>query len=111
MVNINGSTITITRGDTLEARLEIFMPDGTPYRVRDGDEVRFAVKQKYSDRDVLLWKAVPHDTMTLRLESEETKALIAGGVPYVYDIQITMENGTVDTFIDRGKLIVTEEVD
>jgi hypothetical protein len=49
--------------------------------------------------------------MGLRLESEETKLLRAGGEPYVYDIEITMEDGTVDTFIDRGKFIVTEEVD
>jgi hypothetical protein len=49
--------------------------------------------------------------MLLRLEAEETKLLTAGWVPYVYDIQITMEDGTVDTFIDRAKLIVTEEVE
>ena len=49
--------------------------------------------------------------MNLRLEAEETKALQAGGAPYVYDIQITMEGGTVCTFIDRAKFTVTEEVD
>jgi len=75
------------------------------------DVIRFALKQKYRDREPLLRKEIPHDSMGLRLESEETKLLRAGGVPYVYDIEITMEDGTVDTFIDRGKLIVTEEVD
>ena len=111
MVNINGSTITITRGDTLDALVEILLPDGSRYAVQDGDVVRFAVKQRYTDREPLLVKEIPHGTMNLRLEAEETKQLKAGGAPYVYDIQITMEDGMVDTFIDRAKLVVTEEVD
>ncbi len=56
-------------------------------------------------------KIIPHDSMNLRLESEETKLLKAGGLPYVYDIEITMADGTVDTFIERAKFVVTEEVD
>ncbi len=111
MVNINGSTITITRGDTLDALVEILLPDGGRYAVQEGDVVRFAVKQRYTDRKPLFVKEIPSGTMNLRLEAEETKLLKAGGAPYVYDIQITMEDGTVDTFIDRAKLVVTEEVD
>lgn len=111
MVNISGTTITITRGDTLDALVELFLPDGSPYPIQAGDVIRFALKQKYRDREPLLRKEIPHDTMNLRLESEETKQFRAGGVPYVYDIEITMEDGTVDTFIERAKLIVTEEVD
>ena len=111
MVNINGTTITITRGDTLEAFLEILCADGQPYEVRTGDVIRFALKQKYADREPLLLKEIPHDTLLLRLEAEETKLLTAGWAPYVYDIQLTMEDGTVDTFIDRAEFIVTEEVD
>ena len=111
MVSINGSTITMTRGDTLDALVEIFQPDGSPYPVQPGDVIRFALKQNYSDREPLLLKEIPHDSMNLRLESSETKRLIAGGVPFVYDIEITMADGTVDTFIERAKFIVTEEVD
>lgn len=111
MVNISGSTITITRGDTLDAKVDILLPDGSAYAVQEGDAIRFALKQKYSDREPLISKEIPHGTLNLRLEAEETKLLKAGGVPYCYDIQITMEDGTVDTFIDRAKFIVTEEVD
>lgn len=111
MVRINGTTITITRGDTLEVLVELFQPDGSVYPVQPGDRIRFALKQNYSDREPLLLKVIPHDTMCLRLESAETKLLQSGGVPYVYDIEITMADGTVDTFIDRAKFIVTEEVD
>ena len=111
MVNFNGNNITITRGDTLEAVLEILCADGQPYEVRAGDVIRFALKQKYTDREPLLLKEIPHDILLLRLEAEETKQLTAGWAPYVYDIQLTMEDGTVDTFIDRAEFIVTEEVD
>lgn len=111
MVNINGTTITITRGDTLDVLLEIYLEDGTPYEARAGDVIRFALKQKYTDSAPIPVKDISPATMILRLEADETKLLRAGWIPYVYDIQITMADGTVDTFIDRAKLIVTEEVD
>ena len=111
MVKISGTTITITRGDTLEAVLEILCADGQPYHVQAGDVIRFALKQRYKDRDPIILKEIPHDTMLLQLAAEDTKLLRAGGAPYVYDIQLTMADGTVDTFIDRAKFVVTEEVD
>lgn len=111
MVSINGTTVTMTRGDTLNVRVDICYADGTSYVVRAGDVIRFALKQRYTDEEVLISKEIPHDTMILRLESAETKLLRAGWTPYVYDIQLTMEDGTVDTFIDRAKFIVTEEVE
>jgi hypothetical protein len=59
----------------------------------------------------LIWKSIPNETLRLFLDAEDTKRLSVECSPYVYDIQITMADGTVDTFIDRGKFIVTEEVD
>ena len=111
MVRINGNTITITRGDTLDATLELFTGDGAPYEAQEGDSIRFALKRRYSDKDVLLLKDIPTATMRLRLESEETRQLKPAWAPYVYDIQLTAADGTVDTFSDRGRFIVTEEVE
>ena len=111
MVTINGTSISVTRGDTLDITIEILYPDGTPYTVLAGDVIRFALKQRYTDAEPLICKEIPHNGMNLRLEAEETKVLKAGGAPYVYDVQITMEGGTVCTFIDRAKFTVTEEVD
>lgn len=110
MVDISGSKITITKGDTLDATLEIFTGDGTPYEVQEGDLIRFALKRKYSLRKPLIKKEIPTDTMRLVLESHETKKLRAAWAPYVYDIQLTTADGFVDTFIDRGRFLVTEEV-
>lgn len=110
MVTINGTSISVTHGDTLDLTIEILYPDGSPYVVRDGDVIRFALKQRYTDAEPLICKEIPHAGMNLRLEADETKQLRAGGPSYVYDIQITMEDGTVCTFIDRAKFTVTEEV-
>ena len=33
MVSINGTNISVTRGDTLDISIEILYPDGSPYTV------------------------------------------------------------------------------
>lgn len=111
MVSIRGTTLTVTKGDTLDIGLELLLEDGSAYQPQEGDAIRFALKQRYEDLEPLLLKPIPNDTLRLRLESAETKRLRAGWVPYVYDLQITFADGSVDTFIDRAKFIVTDEVE
>ena len=112
---ISGNTITLTKGDTLDVEVQILQKtdwgEWVEYTPITGDSVRFALKAKYTDPEPLILKDIPISNMRLRLESEETKLLNASKVPYVYDIQLTMIDGTVDTFIDREKFYVTEEVD
>lgn len=110
MTKIEGTTISITRGDTLNVSINLTNQDGSQYVKHEGDTIRFAMKKNYADDVCILKKDIPVDTMVLRLESEETKSLEMG-TTYVYDIQLTMYDGTVNTFIDKGKLKVTEEVD
>ena len=109
MQSINGKKITLTKGDTFKAIVTMVDPTGQEYTPQSGDVVRFAMKQDYSDPSVLVEKTIPNDSLLLTLDSEDTHSLEAGG--YVYDIQITYANGDVDTFIDRGILMLTEEVD
>lgn len=110
MVKIEDNTITITRGDTLEAAVTIKLEDGTDYVPAEGDVIRFALKSAYSDDTPKFIKTIPNDTMILRLEAEETKQLKARTRPYVYDMELTTPGGTVYTFIAQGKFYVTEEV-
>lgn len=109
MVKITGTTITMTRGDTL--LLEVGMTDtsGNAYTPVEGDLVRFAVKKSYNDRNTVIYKEIPNDTLILRLEPEDTKRMSFG--KYVYDIQITFADGTVDTFIAEAQFILAEEVE
>ena len=107
MYNIYGTKIHLTRGDTLIANLEIKRDDET-YIPAVGDVIRFAMKKDYKDEEPLIIKTIDNNDMVLRLDSSDTKSLEFG--EYVYDIQITMEDGTVDTFIS-DVFIVEPEVD
>ena len=113
---ISGTSITLTRGDTLRVLINIFK-DGQPYIPEQGDSVRFALKRnimnskrtEYKDIEPLILKNIPIDTMLLELEPQDTKPFDFGN--YVYDIQITFEDGTVDTFITEASFILTPEVE
>lgn len=111
MVRIRDNDITITQGDTLEIKLTIITPDGETFEPSSGDALRIAIKGAYTDTIPILVKDIPTDTMLIRLESEETEIMKARRMPYVYDVQLTLPDGTVSTVIAKGKFYVTEEVD
>ncbi len=47
--NVTGTTITLTRGDTFEALVSATTKDGMQFILCEGDTLRFALKEKYSD--------------------------------------------------------------
>lgn len=106
--SVKGTTITLTRGDTFAAIITIRKPGGEEYRPSGGDKVIFSAKKRITDTNVLITKNVPIDTMKLILEPSDTKGLEFG--KYLYDIQLETEDGTVDTFITKSDLVITEEV-
>ena len=116
---INGTSITLTRGDTLRVKINMNITENgqlQPYTPSAGDSVRFALKHPtlnskktdYKDTEPLILKDIPVNTMILELEPSDTKTLEAG--KYVYDIQITFANGRVDTFITEAEFKITKEV-
>lgn len=115
MVEIDGTTITMTRGDTLCVNVEMTL-DGIVYVPSANDSIRFALKTpkmtggraEYKDQAPLILKPIPIDTCQLVLQPSDTKQLPFG--QYVYDIEITMEDGTVDTFISESNFILAPEV-
>lgn len=109
MIRISGTTITMTRGDTLRVILELKDEEGNTYVPLENDRIRFAMKKNYDDDAPLIVKEIPNDTLELVLNPDDTKNL-AQPASYVYDIEITYANGDVDTFIDKAKLKLTEEV-
>lgn len=74
-VRISGTTILMTRGDTLKVKVDIFNTDGTQYIPIDGDQIRFALKENYSDEVPLIIKDIPWDTCELYLDSADTMVL------------------------------------
>ena len=106
----------MTRGDSLSIGLAITYDDGTSYEPEDGDKIRFALKsaamtvgnKEFRDREPLISKDIPTDTLVLELGPSDTKSLPFGN--YVYDIELTYASGFVDTFISEGSLILAPEV-
>ena len=109
MYCVKGTEIILTRGDTFRATLTIQDCNGDIYVPQPGDVIRFAMKKRYSDKDVLLTKIIDNETLTLKLSPEDTKSLLFG--TYVYDIELTYSSGDVDTFIAGATLRLMEEVD
>lgn len=107
MIRIDGTTITMTRGDTLSLTIGVKQGE-EDYQVQEGDVIRFAMKRSYSDAEPLIVKQIGTDDLALQLDPEDTKDLPFGS--YVYDIEITMEDGTVDTFIAEAKIVLAKEV-
>lgn len=114
MYRVDGNKITMTRGDTLIIQVGISQGD-EPYTPQAGDSVRFAVKSRlnnkgtaFKEAEPLINKEIPTDTMLLTLDPEDTKQLPFG--EYAYDIEITFDNGVVDTFITNSPLIIEPEV-
>ena len=106
---VRKNTIYLTRGDTFKAHLTINYPDGTVYTPKEGDSIRFALKENIEDEECLILRDIPIDTMLLILYPEDTKELEFGC--YVYDVQLTKANGDVDTFITASKFKLTAEVE
>lgn len=112
---IEGTTISMTRGDTLKVAVSL-TKDGQPYTPVEGDKIRFAAKDpkmycdkgEYVDSEPRILKDIPIETMMLVLDPADTKTLDFGN--YVYDMEITFADGTVDTFITQAVLRIKPEV-
>ena len=106
---VRNNTIFLTRGDTFKAKITITYPNGAVYTPKEGDSIRFALKEDVEDKECLILRDIPIDTMLLVIYPEDTKELEFGS--YVYDLQLTKANGDVDTFITASKFKLTAEVD
>lgn len=108
MLKIDGTTIRLTRGDTLKIAISLKDYEGHDYTPSQGDVIRFALKKRYEDSRPLIHKIIDNSDLMLVLEPSDTKDLSFGD--YVYDIEITFNDGTVDTFICEAIFTLAKEV-
>ena len=120
-VTISGTTIKMTRGDTVWATSLPTYRDGTPYEKQTGDVVRFALKNAqlkqdgsdFVDEEPLVDKELDYDSTheywVLHLIPSDTEDLPFGN--YKYDIELTQTGGDVYTYIANAKLKLTPEVE
>lgn len=99
MLTIEGTRITVTRGDTLTLTVGMKKNNQT-YVMQEGDAVRFAISIGHkgdAGYKLITTADIPSDTLTFTLPSTETEKLTRS--LYCYDIEMTYADGTVDTFI------------
>lgn len=119
MVKVKGKTITMTRGDSAHIEIQMEYEGGMLYEALRGDVIRFTVKKNYGDTAPLIVidiePYVPDgeemelvESVELHILPSHTRDLEYGS--YRFDIQLLRVNGDIDTFIDKGTLILTEEV-
>ena len=103
---INDNIIRITRGDTGYFSVKLFK-DGKDYTLGDKDTLVFSVKRRTTDSETLIRKELLASTL-IRINPVDTKDLQYG--TYYYDVQVTFENGDVNTVVQPTRFIILEEV-
>lgn len=108
MFTINRKTITMTRGDSAELQLSL-KKNGSDFFPSEGDVIVFRMSKSYESLvsyQLLIEKTIPNETLVLTLDPEDTDEVPYGS--YNYDIELTYEDGSVDTFVS-DKFILTGE--
>ena len=105
MFKISNKTIQITRGDTGVFTLSI-NAGGQSYDYSN-DQVLFTVKRNVNTAEILFQKTVEYNQPVI-IEPECTKSLPYG--TFTYDVQVTTQNGVVNTVITPHPFIVCPEV-
>lgn len=112
MLEIDGNTIKLTRGDTAYIEVPITrLVDGEmqEYTMSSGDKLYFTVKDKAGlDSESFLFRKEITGNNTFHILPEDTKHLPFG--KYVYDIELDTENGDVFTVVTISTFSVEKEV-
>ena len=122
MFKIDGSKITLTRGDDAVIELSVFTPDNKPYQVQEGEKARFTVRKRplyNNSTPPLIEKDFAFETydngegsesktsFEIKLNSIDTKFMEQG--VYLYDVQFCDLQGNLSTLCN-GKFVLTYEV-
>ena len=96
----NLNKITIIEGDS--GCFDVAVDD---YEFVEGDTLYFSVKEKDAEEYLFQKEITEFDknVATLVIEPEDTKGKVGA---YMYDVQISLENGYVDTVIPPTKFTV-----
>ena len=106
MISVDGTTITLTRGDTETLTVTVTDADGQPYELGDGEYIEFVAKAKPTDAEPLVRKVTTDGTITF--DRADTWGLAVG--KYVYNVRVEDGTSSYHTIIE-GKLSITAVVD
>lgn len=106
MLKVSNNNITITRGDSGVIMIHINGPDGTEYKMAEGDKAVLTVKKTTTAAKALITLDIT-DGMA-KFKPSDTAGLDYGN--YVYDCQLSTASGDVYTFITPHTFRIAEEV-
>lgn len=107
MLQIIGTQIRLTRGDTAYLTVSLTGPDGAPYELDPADTLVFSVKRFASDAKYAFQKTAAGSGQ-FKILPEDTAGL--SFAPYKYDVQATKANGDVCTVVPSSVFEILEEV-
>lgn len=106
MIGVNGTDITLTRGDTETLTVTVTDASGQPYELGEGEYIELVAKAKPTDAEPLIRKVTTDGTITF--DRADTWDLSTG--KYAYNIRVEAGTSSYHTIIE-GKLIITAVVD
>lgn len=104
MFKIEENNIFLTRGDSANIHIKVIAIGGKEYKVTSGDTITFTVKKSTNDTTILIQK----QGQEITIEPDDTSRLSYG--KYVYDVQLNMSTGEIDTIITPHEFNLLEEV-
>ncbi len=108
MLEINGTTIWLSRGNHQDITINITVSSGELPDTSDDAGLYFTVKRSVNDIVTLIRKKIDADTSTITLYSSDTKKLGAGD--YVWDITYYRDDGERIALCKPRKFIIGEVV-
>ena len=113
MFEINGYTITLTRGDTAPIQLiPTVLATGQPYVFQEGDAVKFRIRQLPECGEVFEFDGyidITNNTCIVTIHPEDTWDLAM--TEYRYEAELQDANGGRFTFIADQKFIIGKELE
>lgn len=108
---INGTKLSMVRGDTESITVTIRDTSGEITPLVSGDTIYFTLKKNAKNELKLIQKVITtfiDGSASIVISHDDTRNLLFGD--YMYDVQVTYENGTVKTILGPDIFTILEEV-
>lgn len=109
MLQVKGSRISLTRGDTAFLLLHVVDGDGNDYEIQPGDKIYFRLKSDAYSNQLLVEKEIDTTSLRLQLDPEDTKDLAFA--TYKYEIELVTVSNYHFTIIENSEFDIRPELE
>lgn len=108
MLEIQGTTIKLTRGDTMRLTIELTNASGNPITLESTDSIIFRLKKNAKTEELLIEKEGDPLMLLIALDEADTMDLAFG--KYKYEIEVVYQNNHY-TIVECAEFILGEELE